>query len=111
LLLLLTSQVQTTAAWTELKLPFGRLLQGWIIHLGCVFFDLNSGYKYLRPPTLVLLVLVAYSIYFLLRKTPKQVWLFVLTLIGALRSSNTRFSFRRMRSIQARYLMPCWVFR
>jgi uncharacterized membrane protein len=105
------SQVQTTAAWTELKLPFGRLLQGWIIHLGCVFFDLNSGYKYLRLPTLVLLVLVVYSIYFLLRKTPKQVWLFVLTLIGAtaLALVLPDLILGGMRSIQARYLMPCYL--
>jgi len=80
-----------------------------IIHLGCVFFDLNSGYKYLRPPTLVLLVLVAYSIYFLL-KTPKQVWLFVLTLIETvLALVIPDLVLGGMRSIQARYLMPCYL--
>ena len=105
------SRVQSTAAWTELKLPFGRLLQGWIIHLSCVFFDLNTGYKYLRPSSLVLLVLVAYSIYFLLRKTPKDVWLFVLTLIGAsaLALVLPDLIFGGMRSIQARYLIPCYL--
>lgn len=104
-------RVQSTAAWTELKLPFGRLLQGWIIHLSCVFFDLNTGYKYLRPPALVLLVLVVYSIYFLVRKTPKQVWLFVLTLIGAtgLALVLPDLILGGMRSIQARYLMPCYL--
>ena len=36
----------------------------------------------LAPSTLILLILVLYSIYFLCRQTPKRVWLFVLTLIG-----------------------------
>lgn len=104
-------RVQSTAAWTELKLPFGRLLQGWIIHIGCVFFDLNSGYKYLRPPTLVLLALVVYSIYLVCRKTPKEVWLFVLTLIGAtpLALVLPDLILGGMRSIQARYLIPCYL--
>lgn len=104
-------RVQNTASWTELSLPFGRLLQGWIIHLSCVFFDLNTGYKYLRLPTILLLVLVLYSVYLLLRKTPEKVWLFVLTLIGttALALVLPDLILGGMRSIQARYLMPCYL--
>ena len=104
-------RVQSTASWTELKLPFGRLLQGWIIHLSYVFFDLNTGYKHLKLPTVVLLVLVAYSIYFLFRKTPEKVWLFLLTLIGttSLVLVLPDLILGGMRSIQARYLMPCYL--
>jgi uncharacterized membrane protein len=36
----------------------------------------------LAPTTLLLLVLIIYSIYFLCRHTPKRTWLFVLSLIG-----------------------------
>ncbi|MFN6461367.1 MAG: glycosyltransferase family 39 protein [Nostoc sp. DedVER02] len=37
----------------------------------------------LIPFILIILSLIIYSIYFLCRRTPKKVWLFVLTLIGA----------------------------
>jgi uncharacterized membrane protein len=37
----------------------------------------------LIPFILIILTLIIYSIYFIYRKTPKKVWLFVLTLIGA----------------------------
>ncbi len=36
----------------------------------------------LIPSTLILLILILYSIYFLCRHTPKRIWLFVLSLIG-----------------------------
>jgi len=36
----------------------------------------------LIPSTLILLILILYSIYFLCRQTPKRIWLFVLSLIG-----------------------------
>jgi len=45
------------------------------------------------------------------RKTPKQVWLFVLTLIGVtgLALVIPDLILGGMRSIQARYLMPCYL--
>lgn len=59
----------------------------------------------------LILILVGYSIYFLCRNTSKQVWLFVLTLIGTtgLALIIPDLIFEGQRSKTARYLLPCYL--
>ncbi|MBW4493397.1 MAG: glycosyltransferase family 39 protein [Oscillatoria princeps RMCB-10] len=106
-----STEVESTADWTSKKVAFGFLLQRWLINFSNVFFDLNLGYKYLNPAAIAILIIAAYSIYFLCRHTPKQVWLFVVTLIGvtALPLMVPDVISGGLRSATARYLTPCYL--
>jgi uncharacterized membrane protein len=105
------TQVHDTAAWTSKNLAFERLVQRWLIRCSNVFFDLNQGHKFFSPSTLIIVVLVFYSIYFLCRHTQKPVWLFILTLIGvpALALILPDVILGGLRSTNARYFMPCYL--
>lgn len=117
-----STQINKTTGWTgEVKIP--RLLQikEWIVNLSYFFvdfdYDLIRGaedswlkllIKYSSP---FILIFVGYSIYFLCRKSPKQVWLFVLTLIGftALPLAIPDFILGGIRSQTPRYLIPAYL--
>ncbi len=73
------------------------------------YFGLGKfGFYFLLPP---ILVLVGYSIYYLYRKTPKQVYLFVFLLIGstALPLVIADLILGGNRQIWPRYLIPCFL--
>ncbi len=116
-----SAQINKTTGWTADKISRLVLIKSWIINLSYFFVDFNydtiRGAQGSWLKLLVLysspfiLIFVGYSIYFLCRKSPKQVWLFVLTLIGmtALPLAIPDFISGGVRSQVPRYLIPCYL--
>ncbi len=117
-----SAQINKTTGWTS-EVNIGRLalIKNWIVNLSYFFVDLN--YNTIPEPegswlklllvysSYFILILVGYSIYFLCRKSPKQVWLFVLTLIGMtlLPLAIPDFFSGGIRSQIPRYLIPSYL--
>ncbi|MBP5973811.1 glycosyltransferase family 39 protein [Brasilonema sp. CT11] len=115
------AQASTTTSWTSDQVSQLTLIKNWIINLS--YFFLDFGYdlgSYDHDPRLkfitkllipFVLILVGYSISFLCLKTPKRVWLFVLTLIGvtALPLAIPDLIFGGVRSQTPRYLIPFYL--
>ncbi|MFE1746212.1 glycosyltransferase family 39 protein [Coleofasciculus sp. H7-2] len=107
------SQFQDTTSWTMMKVPPLILIQAWSLHINRIFIDFDFGFEnpvtYLITPAF--LILVGYAIYFLCRNTPKQIWLFILTLIGvpALSLMLPDLVFGGLRSASSRYLIPSFL--
>lgn len=115
-------KVQETTGWTASeKTNLLSLIKNWVINLSYFFVDFGYDLgRYDAEPKLkfiakclipFILILVGYSIYFLCRNTPKQVWLFVLTLIGvtALPLVIPDLIFGGVRSLIPRYLIPFYL--
>ncbi len=106
-------QIQKQTQWTTITVPTSFLFKIWVLHLSCIFLDFGLDIKhpftYLVPP--LVLLLVGYAIYFLCRNTTKQVWLFVLTLIGftPLSLMIPDLIFGGIRSAESRYFVPCYI--
>jgi len=103
------------AGWTAQKMALSTLVKIWAANLSRIFFDLNldanDSLIYTIPPILILLILVGYSLYFLPRKTPERVWLFILTLVGvtAIALILPDLILGGRRSSVSRYLIPCYL--
>ncbi|MBE9125739.1 MULTISPECIES: glycosyltransferase family 39 protein [unclassified Coleofasciculus] len=123
--------------WTGNSLSLLTLVKIWILGISRVFFDVdldsvieqyaiglglgnNSAVKevfansvLLISVSIILLVLglIAYSLYFLCRQSPKRVWLFILTLGGvtALSKILPDLIWGGQRSAVSRYLIPCYL--
>lgn len=113
-----SSQVSQTTAWTSYQMSRLNLVKTWWVNLGYFFFDFSlyiNNYPWVRYLSMCLrtfiLILVGYSIYFLCRNTSKQVWLFVLTLIGTtgLALIIPDLILEGQRSKTSRYLLPCYL--
>ena len=98
--------------WTALPISIFPLIKIWILNLTRIF--LNIEFSFRNPLTYLILpiiILVAYSIYFLVRNTKKQIWLFILILIlvtGLVMILPDLFLGGR-RSTVAQYLIPCYL--
>ncbi|KAB8320945.1 hypothetical protein SD81_005285 [Tolypothrix campylonemoides VB511288] len=117
-----STQINKTTGWTgEVKISRLLLIKRWIVNLSYFFLDFDYDtirgaegswlkliVKYSSP---FILIFVGYSIYFLCRKSPKQVWLFVLTLIGftALPLAIPDLISGGIRSQVPRYLIPAYL--
>ena len=107
------TRIQQQTHWTTIKAPISFLLKIWGLHLSCIFLDfgldIEHPFTYLVPP--LLLILVGYTIYFLCRNTTKQVWLFILTLIGVtpLFLITPDLIFGGIRSAESRYFVPFYT--
>ncbi|HAG85307.1 MAG TPA: hypothetical protein DCL61_30215 [Cyanobacteria bacterium UBA12227] len=111
-------RINRTTAWaTKSPSPFS-LVKSWVGDLSRVFIDFglhgnsNQASSYfLIPISLILLILVGYSLYFICRNSPKNVWLFIVSLIGvtglALVLPDLILGGRR--STAGRYLIPCYL--
>ncbi|MBD2103161.1 glycosyltransferase family 39 protein [Leptolyngbya sp. FACHB-261] len=104
--------VATEAQTKSFELSY--LVKRWALNLSLIFvdFDLELG----RDPALKFLIplavlLVGYSLFVLVRTSPKTTWLFVLTLIGttALALALPDLILGGRRSSVARYLAPCFL--
>jgi len=107
-------QFQLTTSWMEtIKIPPLVLIKIWGLHLTRLFVDFDLGldhpFTYLVPP--FFLILVSYSIYVLCCKTPKQTWLFIITLIctTAIPLMGADLIQGGVRSASSRYLIPCFL--
>lgn len=106
---------QTGANWTAVPIPLLTWLKQWGMHINRAFiltigdFGFDHLLTYLTLP--VFLILLRYSIYFLCDRTPKKVWLFVLTLMGtlALALAIPDLILGGQRSTSSRYLVPFYL--
>lgn len=106
---------RTGIAWTEIPIPLITLLKIWGLHLNRAFiltvgdFGFDNILTYLTLP--IFLILVCYSIYFICSQTSKQVWLFVLTLMGTLSLTLVLpdLILGGQRSASSRYLVPFYL--
>ncbi|HAX80095.1 MAG TPA: dolichyl-phosphate-mannose-protein mannosyltransferase, partial [Cyanobacteria bacterium UBA11372] len=83
----------------------------WLLNLSRLFFDLNHGLSLINPILYLTAILSIWGVYFVCRNTPKQTWLFILTLIGvaglALILPDLILGGRR--SSVTRYAIPCFL--
>lgn len=82
-------RIKDTTTWSNETTTALTLIVRWAGNLSRIFFDFGfdssdslSKTALLIPVILILLVLIGYSIYFLVRTTPLRVWLFVMTLVA-----------------------------
>ncbi len=104
------SQFSLTTEWTNNHITLTSLMKIWLLNLSHIFIDVGSNiggdFTYL-----LLIFLVGYSIYFLCRRAPMQVWLFILTLMGttALCLILPDLITGGIKSSVPRYLFPCYL--
>ena len=111
-----SASVTNTTGWQSQRKSLLSLVITWVGNISRAFLDLgvnsSAPLSYLIPLGLVSLIVVStviYSLYFLVKTTPKQVWLFVVTLIAtpALALMLPDLIFGGYRSAMSRYLMSC----
>ncbi len=114
------SRLWVATSWltNSLKNGIPELIFRWGRHISRVFidFELNYNFSFENPFPYIVVVLAivtfaGYSIYFLCRRTTKQTWLFILTLIGipALGTILPDLILGGQRSGTSRYLVPCYL--
>lgn len=108
-------EVNRSMEWTNEKSTLLDLVKMWISNMRLIFFDLEipkiPSFSLFYSLVLCIAVLIGYSIYFLCRHTPKQVWLFVLILIisNSLPLMLPDVILGGVRSTTARYWIPCYL--
>lgn len=111
-----SASVTKTTGWQSQRKSLLSLIITWIGNISRAFLDLgvNSSIPLSYQITLGVVILfivylVAYSLYFLVKTTPKNIWLFVITLIAtpALALILPDLLFGGYRSAMSRYLMSC----
>lgn len=116
------STIQSTTSQFQEKVSLPSLFQMWGFNLSRAFIDLDSQGRIVEFGNpiadiirvilvVTLAILVGYSIYFICRKTPKKVWLFILTLMGVtgLAVILPDLIWGGIRSSVSRYLVPCYL--
>ncbi len=113
--------VYTTTDWNQNKLPLWVLFKFWGRNLSFLFFDSqaflaqrlsdndpSTFWQLLTFVIFISLLLVGYSIYFILTQTPERIWLFILTLMAstALPLVLIDLCLGWRLSILSRYLIP-----
>lgn len=97
---------------TESRLvPREGLTLFWLLNLNRIFFDVNQGISPFNITLYLTLGLTIYALYFLIKTTHKNVWFFILTLVGVpgmiLILPDIILGGRG--STIARYAMPCYL--
>jgi uncharacterized membrane protein len=106
--------------WRQTTLPFPDLFKYWLIQTSIIFADLNPKYRadidsFYDPlsfyPMIFIWAIILYSLYFLVRHSPKSIWSFILPLIltTALAIALPDLIFGGRRSNVVRYLIPCYL--
>lgn len=121
-LFVLATNPTKSVGWAAKKIGPLTMFSRWIGNLSRIFVDLGldrnasltSNFtliSLLIPLILIVLIVTGYSIYFLYRKTPKRIWLFIFTLIGvtALALVLPDLILGGRRSSTPRYLIPCYL--
>lgn len=105
--------------WIEKSTSLTSLMGKWIFNITWIFIDwinINEhtpikSFFWLIPFVITLLVLIGYSIYYLVHSTPKSSWLFVLSLIftTVIVLIIPDIIFGGRRSGVSRYLIPTFL--
>ena len=105
---------KTANAWTtQFKLPIVELLQIWGLNISRLFFDvgweLNNHFSYLI--IILCFILVSYALYFLIKRTPVNVWLFIVSIMVTqlVLLLGPDLVFGGVRSLSPRYLIPFYI--
>ncbi|MBR8837203.1 MAG: glycosyltransferase family 39 protein [Stigonema ocellatum SAG 48.90 = DSM 106950] len=100
-----------TTDWVKQPIALTKLLALWMRNLSYVFCDLQYQYEKLEGFTAILLILVAYAIYYICRYSQKRIWLFVMLLIGltSLSMILPDLILGGQRSTINRYLIPSYL--
>lgn len=107
------SHLQNISSWMKTRLPLKDFIDRWIQNLNYIFFQPNfrlpSGSALVI--TIAILLLIGYSLYFICRRTPKRIWLFVwlLTLLPSITLIVPDLVNGGMRSTIPRYIIPSYV--
>ena len=116
-----SEQVASSMDWSKKAIPLSSLMTHWVINLSRVFIDFNPSsdlneFSSFNNPFFIsyiaiVLVLVGYSIYFLIRNSHRKAWIFVLTLIGIpfLALALPDILFNGIRSFNNRYLVASYL--
>lgn len=101
------SRVQRVTGWTAKEIGVVALIKAHVRNVGRIFVDFELS-KYLVP---LIVILIAFSLYFLCRNTTKRVWLFVWTLTGTtiLALVLPDLIVGGQRSTVSRYLIPYYL--
>lgn len=114
--------IHNGTAWLEGKVSRLFLSKMWGVNLSRIFWDVPVNYdapferqlgydNFWTYLLLILVILIGYSLYFLCRTTPKQVWLFLVLLIGvtSLALMLPDLISGGQRSSVNRYLIPSYL--
>jgi uncharacterized membrane protein len=113
-----STSASRSTSWSGLEISMLSLVQNWAANICRIFLDFGLKsesqliYLILFTPAILSIVLMAvYSLYYLSRHTPKQVWLFILTSIGvtAIALILPDLIWGGIRSAKSRYLIPSYL--
>jgi uncharacterized membrane protein len=111
---LLTNAQRTadTTDWARIPQPFSYLAKLWTLSFTSLFMDLDFGFTnpltfWVRVPFVLLILGAFYLVY---RRTPRRVWLFILTsvLVPFLLLALPDLIVGGKRSAVSRYLISCY---
>lgn len=105
--------ISMATAWLKNSLPLSITIQIWLLNASRLFLDFDLKLEHFWAYCLVIpvIILEIYSFYWLCRRTPPKIYLFLLTLAGttALYTIVPDIIQCGQRSIVTRYLMPCYL--
>lgn len=100
-----SSKIISTTGWLFQPVSWRLVVQHWLLNISYVFVSASPKIMFF------VFVLIIYSFYFLCRKNPYEIWLFVLLLIGStaipLILSDVINGGRL--SATTRYMVPCFL--
>lgn len=122
-LYIILTNLDTISDWRgDTELSFGGLLGRWLLNVSRIFadFDMGSDQAFdltfsLTNPLFYLVIgltaLVGYSFYFIIRKTPRETWLFIvaLTVFPTIFLAIADLLEGGVRSTIPRYILPSFL--
>lgn len=106
------SDVQEKTVWVrKYETNIGKTVRGINSSMTDVFIDFNNSTRIERYLDLLVLIVVLFSLYFLCTHAPKNVWLFIVLMIGITAAGQVvpDLILDGRRSLQARYFIPCFL--
>lgn len=96
-------------SWSKEPTPLIALIKTWMLNLSRIYWDFNQNFEYKNLPLYLLtLILVIFSIYFLVSHTQKRTWLFLslMLIIPFILLATPDIIFGGRRSTPIRYFIP-----
>jgi uncharacterized membrane protein len=107
-----SQRAAATTDWARIPQPFSYLAKLWTLSFTSLFIDLDFGFN--NPWTYLLrvpfVVMILGALYFVYRRTPRRVWLFILTsvFVPFLLLALPDLLLGGKRSAVSRYLISCY---
>jgi uncharacterized membrane protein len=107
-----SQRAAATTDWARIPQPFSYLVKLWTLSFTSLFIDLDFGFN--NPWTYLLrvpfVVMILGALYFVYRRTPRRVWLFILTsvFVPFLLLALPDLLVGGKRSAVSRYLISCY---